>query len=1019
MNRPDMKTMIFTHLMTRLKYLSALVLIWLSVTTLRAQEGEGGYTPYRPTELPAAAPEWMAETLNLDQVNYHDMVARFRQYLIDHPDARRKTPMTKPIVNYFRRWQRAYAPYVTAEGRIRLPRQSDFSTMVAEVNAETPAPASSGLRAHVPGTEWRLISPLVTYDWKTKEVSPAQANIQRFGVAPSNPNVLYCGSETGMVFRSEDKGLHWTPATKNHYFGGEITTIEVSYTDPRKVIVGAGPILWLTTDGGDTWHNITPTSLRNVYRRVRDAVFHPQDDRIILMGNDAGMYRSTDSGGSWSQVNAGICFDIKYKPRDPSVVYALVRQSYGGLMMHKSTDSGQTYTPKALGNAPSLTSGRIGLSMAPTGGDYVYVWACQANTPNAYSAPFFSGAPVLLSSRDAAESWTVNRDVAQRLEPFDREGGQGYYDMVITASPKDPEMILFGLLNLYLSRDGGQTVENVGGYYGRFDLHCDMQDIQVVGDETWLSTDGGIIYSPDFFTTQAQARINGIYASEFWGFDMGWNEDVMVGGRNHNGNMSQLDRYNGVTISMRGSERSTGYVFLSNPRKIAYSDSENVIMPDDWRSEFVSFYGYWHYPMESTQFGMTFEFDPRYARSFYALMPDDNFTDRRSLWKTVDDGEAFVKVYTFPHQVSACAVSRANPDRIVVGTYTKVYQSLDGGKTFEEFTNLPAPLANSPSYKIAIHPRNELEIWIAPSEPGELYRTRDGGQSWESISQGLTFGQPGERYIAMRFFLTGNDKNAAYAIASISRKLNETYSTFRGRVLYRDDTTGGWVDYSAGLPPVLSINRMIPFYKAGVIRIATNNGIWERPLVDSEFRPVAQPVILNAGTGDNRGEAELQLDSYSIVNQTNATWQWQFAPTPLSVSSYTERAPRIRIAADQSYDVTLTVTTPGGTDTKTVRNMIVGSKAVPNSISGQEPLARDVVFERTAIRSGEDFCFTPRGLEQAVQLQLYDMSGRLVAEQHIDPAGQQTLAAAHLPVGTYAYHLHGGAFAKAGKLTIR
>jgi hypothetical protein len=107
-----------------------------------------------------------------------------------------------------------------------------------------------------------------------------------------------------------------------------------------------------------------------------------------------------------------------------------------------------------------------------------------------------------------------------------------------------------------------------------------MQSIQTNGaGDTWLSTDGGVIYSNDFFLADAQPKLNGLYASEMWGFDQGWNEDVMVGGRNHNGNMSQLDRYNGATIFMSGSERPTGYVFLSNPRKITFSDSESVVMP--------------------------------------------------------------------------------------------------------------------------------------------------------------------------------------------------------------------------------------------------------------------------------------------------------------------------------------------------------------------------------------------------------------------------------------------------------
>lgn len=992
-------------------------------TPTQAQTSEG-YLPYAPAELPSNAPAWMADLERVEEVNYHEIVARFNQYLRDFPEMRRKTPMTKPVLNYFRRWQKTYAPYVDRDGRIRVPRQTDFRALVDSVNAQTRANEASGLRAATPGTEWKLISPIATYDWKTKKMSPAQANIQRIGVSRSNPNVIYCGSETSMVFKSTDKGLHWLPMAKNHYFGGEITTIEVSYTNPDKVIVGAGPILWLTTNGGETWENITPSDMRDVYRRVRDAVFHPENDNIILLGNDAGIYRTTNSGTSWQRVETGQTFDIKLKVDDPQVVYALVRNGYEGIGLRKSTNGGQSFVSKGLGYSGSLASGRIGLSTAKRdgkyiGADYIYIFACRSNYATSHNPLFYGGAPILFKSTNAGESWEINDTINTKLEPFDREGSQGYYDMVITASATDPETILLGLLNLYRSEDGGRTVESVGGYYGRFDLHCDMQDIQVVGDETWLSTDGGVTYSTDFFKAKAEARINGIYASELWGFDMGWNEDVMVGGRYHNGNMSQLDRYNGATISMKGSEIATGYVFLSNPRKIAFSDSENVIMPDDWHDEFVPFLTFWNYPAESTQFGFGFEFDPRYAKSFYILRGDQYSDERKILWKTVDDGDSFVRINEFPHGITGLSVSRSNPDKIVVGTYTHIYYSMDGGKSFEEYKNLPYALANSATYKIVIHPRDENEIWVAAHEPGELYRTRDGGATWEKLDQGLKLADTNESYIPTRFFLTGNDKNAAYAIGIVSRKLNETYNVFRGRILYRDNTTGGWIDYSEGLPPVMTINRMLPFYKDGVVRIATMNGIWQRPLVDSEFRPVAQPLILNVGTGKNTGEADLQFDSYSIVNQKNATWEWTFSPEPLSVSSRTVRNPVVRIAKDQSYDVTLKVTTPGGTDTKTIKKMIVGSKEVPTSAIGYEYLERDVVLSSSVLRVGETLHLVPHGLSTDLRLHLYDGSGRVVTSEMIAPTGEHTLSTSALTPGLYFYHIEGGDFAKTGKLVIR
>lgn len=989
----------------------------VGLTFLQAQEtspGDGVYRPYNPVELPAGAPLWMAELNNLDTINYHRMVERFHRWQYETPGMRVKTPYNKAILNFFLRWQRAYAPYAGPDGRIRLPQQKAFVDMVDEMNAHATTGRLCTRSAAGTSEPWKVLTPIVTYNSETKQVRPWQSNVQRFDVAPSDPHILYAGTETGMVFKSTDKGQNWEACPPDHHFGGEVTSVEVSRSNADKVVVSAGALVWLTTDGGKNWKNITPTHLRTVYRRVRDVVIHPDDDNIFLLANDEGVYQTSDNGANWTILDNGQCFDLKYKIGDSKVVYSLIRKA-GGVVLRKSTDGGLSFTTCPLETPTPLVSGRIGLSSAENGRDYVYVFACASDDMNIPSHPFFLGMPLLCKSRDAGGSWTVHTQIREQFEPFDRNGGQGYYDMVVQPSNTDPEKLLFGLLNLYRSTDGGETLQNVGGYYGRFDLHCDMQDLKVVGNDTWLSTDGGIIYSQDFFDTHAEARIKGIYASEFWGFGMGWNEDVMVGGRNHNGNMVRLGRYNEAAISVGGSECATGYVFLSNPRKVAFSDAGSCYLPDDWKQEFVPFHGFWTFPLESSQFGIGFEFDPRYAKSFYINRREEP----QSLWKTVDDGESFVQLHTFGENVSAYAVSRSNPDVLVVGTVSRIYRSEDAGQHFTELTMLPEEMCNTANYKIAIHPRNEQEIWISTHEPGGLFRTIDGGATWEQMHHGLELSDTQEQQIVTRMILTGNDKNAVYAVGAVMRPLDDTYRVFRNRVLYRDDTTHGWQDFSEGLPPVLTITRMLPFYKEGELRLATNNGIWHRPLQDADFRPVAQPLALSAGTGENLGEAEWQFDSYSIANQTQAEWEWRFDPEPLWVSDKHIRNPKVRVAEGQSYHVTLTVTTPRGADTKTVKNMIVGVKDVPSAIPGQEVLERDVDFDRLSLPAGEAFRLLPRGMAVPLHLTLYNASGQVVRTLNLSPHGWQQLPTDGLSAGVYFFVCQSGEFKKSGRLFLR
>ncbi len=357
-----------------------------------------------------------------------------------------------------------------------------------------------------------------------------------------------------------------------------------------------------------------------------------------------------------------------------------------------------------------------------------------------------------------------------------------------------------------------------------------------------------------------------------------------------------------------------------------------------------------------------------------------------------------------------------------------LYQSLNGGETFEPLPSIPEGVRNTMQLFIAIHPQKEDEIWIsAIDNPACIYRTTDNGKHWELLDEGLTlppsnpeFQSPNEKVAINRFFLTGNDKNAAYAIGYVMRPAGKPdYIIPRSRVYYRDDTTNGWQDYSEGLPSVINIVRMLPFYRDGKVRIATNNGVWQRDLVDTNFKPIAQPIILNVGKANNTGRTDLKFDSYSIVNQKKATWEWKFNPQPLKVSNLKDRNPIVTIEADQSYDVTLTVTTPEGSDTKTIKKMIVGKKDVPTAIIGQEVLKRDILLNGNAYAKGEPIMLEPQNIGAACKWQLFNAQGAQVGTQTIAATGTTHIATDRLASGIYFYLITSKSFRKTGKLIIK
>lgn len=1021
------------------KIFSLFYFLFIISLSAQSQEENALHVAYDPVGLPVGAPAWMAMLNDVEHVNYRAMEDSFERFLVENPKYRYKTPETKGVINYFRRWQKAHRPYMLHDGSIKMPKQSDFRQFVADINAVSTRKAARAQKDAPSNSRWEVVSPITTYGWKTRQPYPGQSNIQCFDISRTSPNILYAGAETGMIFKTEDRGEHWVSCTPDFYFGGIPSTIEISHTNPQKVVLGAGSFVWLTEDGGATWNDITPAQFSS--SPIRDVIISPTDDTHMIMGNRRGVYKTTDNGKTWRQIINGECFDLQQKYTQGEIlgneIYALARESAStssAVQLYYSKNGGENWESRSPKIDFKLTCGRIGLSAAKDGGDYIYLVGCKNDHIVAgYKWPQFFGTPQFFKSTDAGQNWT---DVGLATLPdVEKKDGnaQGYYCMLCSVSSQDPETVFLGMLNFYKSTDGGQNFENLGGYFGKYDnIHFDLQEMRVLESEAWIAHDGGLNYSTDFFSSRPEVRINGIYASEFLGFGQGWNEDVVAGGRYHNGDMAEIiGKYPGA-VHTGGGETYTGHVMLSDPHKVAFSDSQNFILPDDLSQEVKTFHSFWSFPYESSLYGGYMEFDPRYAQSY--LICRGWGDEQNVLWKTIDDGRSFVQLHKFSERICNYAISRSNPDKIVVSTIGHIYYSLDGGQTFTDIATLPAEMVAAANYaRVDIHPRNENEIWASVVDfPGYIFRTRDNGATWEKLNKGLVvpsqypeLGKGGsEQMYVKRFVLTGNDKNAVYAMGTVSRSNGWDDGSIcdRGRVFYIDDTLNEWQDFSEGLPQVITLTRMLPFYKDGKLRLATNNGIWQRDLVDAEFCPIAQPLILSGGQAQGLG-TQIQLDSYSIVNQQQAQWQWSFYPAPLHVSDATVRNPVITVDPEQTYHVTLSVTTPGGTSTRTVRNMIIGTRGILDpedhlsSIAGHEVLPHDVLV--SGGRVGEPLILAPHGIDAPLSLHLYSSAGSLVRQCTLPASGTTRLSTADMSQGTYFYRIYNKDFQKTGKILLR
>lgn len=956
------------------------------------------YDPYAREPIPVAAPTWMHEIAqNPTGVSYQRMDSLYNLWLATDINARVKSIDKKPAVNFYRRWMKAYRPYVGTDGYIHLPTMEEH---IAKLENQNNHITKNNARRISEKRQWKNIGPNITKG-KGNKSKDSQACVYRITVSPQNPNIVYCGTEMGVIFKTVDKGLTWKPCNALHNFGGPIFALQVDPNNADIIYAGGGQNLWKSTDGGNTWK-----LQYGIIGRVNSIRISPDNSQVISVGTGiingeaGGFYTSIDGGNTYKLTFSGICHDHELQPGNSKHIYMLGKHSNEyEFKMYISDDGGENFKTVEL-PLSNIAAGRLAVSQAPNGENYVYALVNTSYMDLAYGPYGGQGEPHILKSIDAGETWTDQTErnsYKKTFSPFvdDTQGGQGYFDMIVGASSQNPEHVIFGLCSAYRSIDGGKgwyRETAIGGYQKSEGMHPDMQDIAICGNDTWVCTDGGIKYSNDFFATPGQDRHFGIYASEYVGFGQGWNEDIMVGGRWHNGDAVLTDNYGeGNALHIGGVEQSTGYVMLSEPNKVYFSDGGMTHIPQNIDGSVEITYDHFREikPMESLQTSKELGFDPRYAQRLIITSAEDFY----KLFVSEDEGKSFRETFDSDFEFITCyEFSRSNPDHLYVVCSQSIQHSIDNGKTWNKFVNLPFDENNLGGSAIAIDPHNDNILWYTNCNyPGHVAYTIDYGNTWNyPLKDNNILNERKFNWI----ILTGNEKHGVYLS-----------TTGESAIFYKDDETKEWIDYSAGFPPGARITRLVPFYKEGKLRAATSQGIWEIPLYREHFVPVAQPMALNIGRADisDNPNKIIQFDSYSIVNQENAKWEWTFTPQPKQVIGANTRNPKVVFGNSGSYDVTLKVTTPQGSHSRTIRNMIKVN--TPTAIV--TPTTPTI---QTAIRYENEnpiFILHTDNLNENKTITLHDVKGTLLYRKDI-PVNEHTteLSLQQIKPGVYIYKIN-------------
>jgi photosystem II stability/assembly factor-like uncharacterized protein len=181
--------------------------------------------------------------------------------------------------------------------------------------------------------------------------------------------------------------------------------------------------------------------------------------------------------------------------------------------------------------------------------------------------------------------------------------------------------------------------------------------------------------------------------------------------------------------------------------------------------------------------------------------------DGGATWRPSNKGVSAVflpdKYPEFGQCVHKVVQSRQRPERMFLQNHWGLFRSDDRGESWVDIANgVPSDFG----FCMAIHPQDPDSAWIVPIEAdmfrctpeGKLrvYRTRDAGQSWEPMTQGLPQQDAYETVLRDAMAVDPLSPTGVY------------FGTRSGKVFGSADEGESWSELIDGLPPVVSVKAV-------------------------------------------------------------------------------------------------------------------------------------------------------------------------------------------------------------------
>lgn len=697
-----------------------------------------------------------------------------------------------------------------------------------------------------------------------------------------------------------------------------------------------GQGIYKSTDGGATFVLITSTS---TFYYINDiAVRNESGTSVVYAAVDVmyyqgqwnglanyGLKRSADGGISWTTTMGNVTGkSYTYSVSDIEIAEdnriwigtrncpygSSTSDGGGGRVMY--SDNGTTWTTNY---SHTNNLGRVEIAVAPN--DFNTVYALFETKGKA---------DTLIKTRNQGSTWssmTKPIDADNNIPSTDFTRGQAWYDLTISVSPLDSNIVIVGGIDLFYSSNSGSSWSQISKWsnnpglgslscsYVHADQHVAVFKPKSKG-EIIFGCDGGVFYSANITNSPATNDITvqrnyGYFATQFYAGDLSQTaaKDLYLAGAQDNGTHQLSGTGISNTNMVSGGDGSFCFISASNNQTqiSGYVYNTYYYTTDNWASS--------NYLLND---GTTGKFiNP-------AIWDDNGYglfsvKDALTLYRTkITGGTAgtpatiSIKSGGSPGKGSCFSINKdplTLKSVLYIGTdIGTVWKTDDAWATTPTFTQMGSLVSGNTSSLFRHKATDTMAATVSNYGVNNIYISTNGGSSWSSKDGDLP-------------------DMPVWSIVLNPSKLGEALVATELGIYGTDDiyaSSPTWTPYNLGMSAVKTLQLKYRYSDQLLMAVTHGRGVYT-----SNAWSIKDPIA-KFGISDTLPCSNQVVNLIDSSMNKPLNWKWTVNPNTnvkFTTGDSTSKSPKIKLTKGGRYFITLTTSNNSGVNSRTKRVTVV------------------------------------------------------------------------------------------------